>query len=121
MADQLTSIQTHLWVITGLFGLCLVIGLSLAYALFEYKRDKRDMQKLANFGKYSELLALTKKKLTSEPENDDARVYQAIALYGLKQFDEARAVAEHLFAHAPLHNSAALDLLNAIDRAKAEA
>ncbi|MEG3194205.1 hypothetical protein SNE32_18430, partial [Lysobacter sp. D1-1-M9] len=79
------------------------------------------MQKLANFGKYRELLAMTKKKLTSEPENDEARVYQAIALYGLKQFDEAREVAEYLFAHAPLHNSEALDLMNAIDRARAEA
>ena len=121
MTEQLASIQTHLWVITGLVCLFILIVVLLSYALYEYKRDKRKLHKLAITGNFGDLLAMTERMLNAEPENNDARVYKAIALYGLDRFDEARSVADELFKHAPLHQSEALELINAIDRAQAEA
>ena len=121
MAEQLSSIQTHLWVITGLICLFILIVLCLSYALFNYKRDKRRLHKLSVTGKFSDLLAMTDRMLSSEPENNDARVYKAIALYGLDRFGEARSVANELFRSAPLSQSEALEIINAIDRAEAEA
>jgi len=121
MADQLSSIQTHLWVITVLIGLFLLAGVLCNYMRISEGRDLKKMQKLANTEQYSDLLAMTKLKLRDEPGEGNARVYLALALYGLDRLDEARNIAEELKAKAPLHYAEASAILDAIDAAQAEA
>ena len=120
MTDQLSSIQTHLWLITALIGLFLAAGLLCNYMRISEGRDLRKMQKLVNAQKYSELLAVAKIKQKNEPGEGNARVYQALALYGLGRLDEARAVAEELKAKVPLHFSEASSILDAIEAAQNE-
>lgn len=121
MADQLESIQTHLWVITVLIGLFLGSAVLCNYMRISEGRDLKKMRKLADAEKYSDLLALTNKKLRDQPGEGNARIYKAIALYGLDRLDEARSIAEELKAKSPLYYPEASALLKAFDAAQAKA
>lgn len=121
MSDQLNSIQTHLWILTALIGLYLVAAIAFNLARYYQWIEVKKMQRLADTERYSDLLAMTMKVLMSHPGDSDARIYQALALYGLDRPDEARSIAADIMVKSPLRYADASAIVNAIDASNHEA
>ena len=121
MVDQLSAIQTHLWVITGIIGLILVGNILCNYWRSSEDRARQRLRTLYGTEKYTDLLDAVQVTLRDEPAEASALMYKSLALYGLGRYDECRSVAETLKQKAPLYRSEALAILETLDERENEA
>jgi hypothetical protein len=119
MAAQLAAMQIHLWVLTCVVGL-----LVLANILCNYRHARRDdgyrnMKRLWEVGKHTELLAYTSAHLQRAPASSMLLMYKAMALLALRRLDEAEIAAEALKSASPTMRHEALGLLDTIAEGRA--
>ena len=115
MADQLSSIQTHLWIISILLVGVFLLNVFCYFLRSGEDRAYRKLKALADSERYEELLALTSSNLRKLPASQHDLLYQAMALICLGRFPEARRVAEKFKTVAPSMYSEATNMLAIID------
>lgn len=118
MADQLTFIQTQLWIVMGLFA-GLVVGIFICMRLRRIDEKKRTDR--PQFGtmwdkdQLDELLSVADRHLREYPNSQDALYFSAKALMVKGRFSEARARVERFKRLEPTMQEAWQPMLDAID------
>ena len=121
MSSQLTVVEIHLWVLTGV--VCL---LAVGNILCNYRHAKRNdgypkMKRMWEAGKHPELLAYASARLRRSPASPFPLMYKAMALLRLGRLDEAEATVKQFKEVAPTMHSEATSLLKTVSDLRAAA
>lgn len=114
MASQFAALQLHLWILTGVVFVLVVANILCNYRSFRKNDDYRRMKRMAEAGKYEQLLAYVDHQLRLSPDNKFHLMYRAVALIQLARLDEAEEIAENLKTTSSAFHGEAVDLLDSI-------
>ena len=118
MADQLTFIQTQLWIVMGLFA-ALVVGnffcMRLRRSSEKERMDRPQFGTMWDKDQLDELLSAADRHLREYPNSQDALYFSAKALMAKGRFSEARARVERFKRLEPTMQDAWQPMLDAID------
>mgnify|MGYP002777043258 CR=1 FL=1 len=118
MADDISLIQTQLWVVMGMFALLIAVNLLCAYFRRSESKEQRNKP---NFGtmwdkdQLDELIALSSSHLREFPNSVDALYFGARALLAKNRYEEARPLIERFKKTQPTEMDTwqpMLDLIN---------
>lgn len=114
MGPELSTIQIHIWILTGVVGALVLWNILYKLTPSAASREAERLKRLRHAKKFTELLAGINEDLQEAPASSVYLMYKVHALLGLGRLGEAECAAWAFKKAAPQLRTSAINLIKLV-------